>query len=176
MWKHRPLGFIRRAFAYLPDGAYLNANFPTQPSLRHLAITSLASMSCLSVYSVLALTAEPATEQKSPSVIVVPLGQLDGPRLRQMPRQTCGPYFTFAPTDRRGGGTVYFGFRRLDTVADADQLNAVEVGGFANGSIRPRICPTCTAPIADRETRGTSEWITLSISAQDLQLSPCLKK
>ena len=130
----------------------------------------------LSLYVVVALIAGLAVEQKAASVIVVPLGQLDGPRLRQMPPQTCGPYFTFAPTDRRGGGMVYFGFRRLETVADTGQPNAVEVGGFATGSIRPRICPACTAPIADRETRGSSEWITLSISAQDLQLSPCIKK
>jgi len=130
----------------------------------------------LSLYVFLALSAESAAEQKSASVIVVPLGQLDGPRLRQMPPQTCGPYFTFAPTDKRGGGMVYFGFRPVDAAADTGQPTAVEVGGFATGTIRPRICPGCTAPIADRETRGTSEWITLSISAQDLQLSPCLKK
>jgi hypothetical protein len=117
-----------------------------------------------------------ASQQTSTTVKLVTLGQLDGPRLRQMAPYMCGPYFTFAPTDRRGGGMVYFGVTSLDSDDDTLQPSSPEVVGFNAGAIRPRLCDTCDAPRADRQIGGASEVVNLAISARDFKLSTCLRR
>jgi hypothetical protein len=123
---------------------------------------------------VLALSPVFAPQQTSTTVKLVPLGQLDGPRLRQMAPYMCGPYFTFAPTDRQGGGMVYFGVTGLDSDEDTLPPSSPEVVRFSAGAIRPRLCATCDAPRADRQIDGASELVNLAISARDFKLSPCL--
>jgi hypothetical protein len=112
--------------------------------------------------------------QTSPTVRIVAIGQLDGPRLRELAPRGCGPYFTVAPTDRKGGGIVYFGFRQIDDRGD-DPMG-IQVASFSTASIRARPCPECAGPTAERQVENESAWINLSISRRDLKLSPCLSK
>jgi hypothetical protein len=121
----------------------------------------------------LALSALSASQQTSPTVRIVAIGQLDGPRLRQLAPVSCGPYFTFAPTGQ-GSGIVRFGFRPLDDV-DNDPTK-IQVAAFSTAAIHARFCEDCEAPTAERQLDGQSEWINLAISERDLKLSPCLSK
>jgi hypothetical protein len=123
----------------------------------------------------LVLSSISAAQQTSATVRIVPIGQLDGPRLRQLAPVPCGPYFTIAPTDPDGGGIVHFGIRRSEELDD-DPTDDIEVVGFSSGIIRVRLCAKCDAPKAERQADGDSEWINLSISPRDLKLSPCLRK
>jgi hypothetical protein len=127
------------------------------------------------VFVFLALSSLTASEQTSATVRIVPLGQLDGPRFRELAPNQCGPYFTIAPTDRKGGGFVFFGFRGAEEIDD-DPTDDIRVAGFHSFAIRARLCPDCETPKAEREVNGTSEWINLSISSRDLKLSRCLRR
>jgi hypothetical protein len=113
-----------------------------------------------------------APPQTSPTVRIVAIGQLDGPRLRQLAPVSCGPYFTFAPTGQ-GSGIIRFGFQPLDDV-DNDPTDT-RVASYSTAAIRARLCEDCEAPTADRQVDGQSEWINLAISERDLKLSPCLR-
>jgi hypothetical protein len=130
-------------------------------------------------YVVLAIVAlalsstSPAQPQTSPTVRIVAIGQLDGPRLRQLAPVSCGPYFTFAPTGQ-GSGIVYFGYRPSGDLDD-DPTNT-QVARFSTAAILARLCRDCAAPTAEWLVEEQSESMNLSISAQDLKLSPCLSK
>ena len=107
-----------------------------------------------------------ASTQASSTVDLVPLGELDATRLRQMAGQPCGPYFASTPTGQHGG-LLTFGYTNVDGVKEVAQV--------VSGMIRPQICKDCDRPTAARRVDGNEEWVHLMISRDDLKMAPCLK-
>jgi hypothetical protein len=97
---------------------------------------------------------------------VVPIGQLNGPILRQMTATFCGPFFTMIPTDAGGGGLVHLA---VGTPED------VEVVTFPVKAIHVKFCDSCEAPEFTQSGNDNSIRGDLTISHDQLRISPCLK-
>jgi hypothetical protein len=115
---------------------------------------------------VLCLAPLPAAAQTPTGMKVVPIGQLNGPILRQMTATFCGPFFTMVPTDASGGGFVNLA---IETPED------VEVVSFPVKAIYVKFCDSCEAPQFKQSGDDNSIRGELTISHDQLKISPCLK-
>lgn len=110
--------------------------------------------------------AAPWPAQEASRVQLVPLGQVDGPLLRQMAGTTCGPYLTVTITDAGGGGLLH-----LAVSQDA----IVKVITVPLGAVRVRPCETCQPPQVQVSGDDSSLQVELGMSNGDWKLSPCLR-
>ncbi|HEX8031697.1 MAG TPA: hypothetical protein VF491_24690 [Vicinamibacterales bacterium] len=139
------------------------------PQLRPLFIHALVVCAIGS----LGARTDAAGTNPAPSLKIVALGQLDNPLLRQMAPVQCGPYFTFSPTDARGGGFLAFA---IDTSMPGDPSGLgreIKVVSALVGAVRGQWCEKCDAP----EVRGdgSSSQLELAISKNQWDLAPCLR-
>lgn len=109
-----------------------------------------------------------AQSQTSADVKVVPLGQVNNAQLRTMARGVCGPYFTMAQTDRDG-----LGFLNL---AVDDGSGEVRVVSVLLGAVQLHDCKTCEQPSATLTGDASSYRVDLSLTKEQYDLSPCLKR
>lgn len=104
---------------------------------------------------------------QAPSAKIVPLGQLDGPQMRQISGASCGPYFTMTPTDASGGGIVH--------LAVAQSPTETAIVNFPVKAIHVKWCESCDTPQFSASGDESSMRADLSISRDHWKLSPCLK-
>src|SRR6478736_2601557 len=110
--------------------------------------------------------APPLAAQTPTAMKVVPIGQLNGPILRQMTATFCGPFFTLIPTDTNGGGFINLA---VETPED------VEVVSFPVKAIHVKFCDSCAAPQFKQSGDESSIRGELTISHDQWKISPCLK-
>ena len=115
---------------------------------------------------VLCLAPLPVAAQTPDAMKVVPIGQLNGPILRQMSAVFCGPFFTMSPTDAHGGGLVNL------AVETGDDVTVVTLHVKA---IHVKFCDGCALPLFKQSGNESSVRGDLTISHDQWKISPCLK-
>jgi hypothetical protein len=115
---------------------------------------------------VLSIAPLPEAAQTPHPMKVVPIGQLNGPILRQMAGVFCGPFFTIAPTDAGGGGLVNL------AVETAGEVTVVTLHVKA---IQVKFCDSCEVPLFSQSRNDSSVRGDLTISHDQWKISPCLK-
>ena len=104
---------------------------------------------------------------QTPTAKIIPLGQLDGPRLREIAGAFCGPFFTMTPIDANGGG-----FLHLAVSSSPPEITIVT---FPVKAIHVRWCESCDAPTFAQSGDDASVRAQLSISREQWKASPCLR-
>jgi len=107
-----------------------------------------------------------AAAQSPAAMNVVPIGQLDGPIMRQMSAAPCGPFFTIIATDAGGGGIV-----KLAVQTPQD----VQVTSLPVKAIQVKFCDSCGAPQFKKSVDESSVRGELMISRDQWKVSQCLK-
>ena len=120
----------------------------------------------LVLVAVLCLAPLPVAAQTPDAMKVVPIGQLNGPILRQMSAVFCGPFFTMSPTDAHGGGLVNL------AVETGDDVTVVTLHVKA---IHVKFCDKCELPLFKQTGNESSLRGDLTISHDQWRISPCLK-
>ena len=105
--------------------------------------------------------------QTSELVKLIPLGQVDPAELRRILAVQCGPYFTLAPTDARGGGFLNLAIER--------EGSSTQIVSVLLGAGRLRWCDECDQPTATVTRADNSYRVDLTMSRDQWKVSPCLR-
>jgi hypothetical protein len=123
----------------------------------------LLPLTCVIVLCLVPLT---FTAQTPSNMKLVALGDVDGPMLRDMAAESCGPFFTFVSMDARGGGFVKM-------VVDGPHDRALT--SLPVKAIHVKFCDSCDTPLFSTSGDASSVRGHLMISREHWKDSPCLK-